>query len=123
MNNPEVESAAVFQPRVWMWWILATAGGWLLGSLVTYGLSIVLNMAGFGAIMEADPSQVSQSTVLLLMGVSLVSLLVVGAAVGALQWLVLRWQVPRIQRWTLFTGLGFALGTFAFWVLMGLGVG
>lgn len=123
MNNREAETAVFLQPRVWLWWILATAGGWLLGSLVTYALSIALNMAGFGALLEADPTQISQSTALLLMGVSLVSLLVMGAAVGALQWLVLRWQVPGMNRWTIFTGLGFALGTFAFWVFMGLGVG
>ncbi len=123
MNNPEAETTAYFQPRVWLWWILATAGGWLLGSLATYGISIVLNMAGFGALLEADPTQISQSTALLLMGVSLVSLLIMGVAVGGLQWLVLRWQVPGISRWTIFTGLGFALGTFAFWAFMGLGVG
>ncbi len=123
MTNPEVETAADYQPRVWLWWILATAGGWLLGSLATYGISIVLNMAGFGAVLEADPSQISQSTALLLMAVSLVSLVIMGVAVGALQWLVLRWHVPGITRWTVFTGLGFALGTFAFWAFMGLGVG
>ncbi len=123
MNNPQVETSAYFQPRVWVWWILATAGGWLLGSLATYVISIALNMAGFGAILEADPTQISQSTALLLMGVSLVSLLVMGVAVGVLQWLVLRWQIPETNRWTIFTGLGFALGTFAFWAFMGLGVG
>jgi hypothetical protein len=123
MNNPEAETAAYYQPRVWLWWILATAGGWLLGSLVTYVISIALNMAGFGAILEADPAQISQSTALLLMALSLVSLLVMGVAVGALQWLVLRWHVPGINRWAIFTGLGFALGTFAFWAFMGLGVG
>jgi hypothetical protein len=123
MTNPEVETTAAYQPRLWLWWILATAGGWLLGSLVTYLFSIVLNMAGFGAELEADPSQISQSTALLLMALSLVSLLVMGLAVGALQWLVLRWHLPGISRWAIFTGLGFALGTFAFWVFMGLGVG
>jgi hypothetical protein len=121
--NIEVETVANYQPREWLWWTLATAGGWLLGSSVTYAISIVLNMTGFGAALEADPTQISQSTALLLMALSLVSLLIVGVIIGALQWLVLRRHVPGIQRWAIFTGLGFALGAFAFWALIGVGVG
>jgi hypothetical protein len=82
-----------------------------------------LNMTEFGAALEADPTQISQSTALLLMALSLVSLLIVGVITGALQWLVLRRHVPGIQRWAIFTGLGFALGAFAFWALIGVGVG
>jgi len=122
MNN-EAETVAYRQPREWLWWTLATAGGWLLGSLVTYAISIGLNMTEFGAALEADPTQISQSTALLLMGLSLVSLLIVGVTIGALQWLVLRRQLPGIQRWAIYTGLGFALGAFAFWALIGVGVG
>jgi hypothetical protein len=122
MNN-EVETVANHQPREWLWWTLATAGGWLLGSLVTYAISIGLNMTEFGAALEADPTQISQSTALLLMALSLVSLLIVGVIIGALQWLVLRRHVPGLQRWAIFTGLGFALGAFAFWALIGVGVG
>lgn len=122
MNN-EVETVAYFQPREWLWWILATAGGWLLGSLAAYAISIALSMAGLGAALEADPTQISQSTALLLMALSLVSLLIVGAAVGALQWLFLRRHLPTINRWAIFTGLGFALGSFVFLPFMGAGVG
>jgi hypothetical protein len=122
MNN-EVKTVAYHQTREWLWWTLATAGGWLLGSLVTYAISIGLNMTEFGAALGADPTQISQSTALLLMGLSLVSLLIVGVIIGGLQWLVIRRHLPGIQRWPLFTGLGFALGAFAFWALIGVGVG
>jgi len=122
MNN-EVETGANHQLREWLGWTLATAGGWVLGSLVTYAISIGLNMTNFGVALEADPTQISQTTALLLMALSLVSLLIVGVIIGALQWLVLRRHVPGIQRWAIFTGLGFALGAFAFWALIGVGVG
>jgi hypothetical protein len=123
MNNDRGETAAYYQPREWLWWILATAVGWLLGSVMTYAISIVLSMTELGAALQADPAQVSQSAALLLMALSLVSLWVVGAAVGALQWLVLRRHIPGMNRWAIFTGLGFALGSFVFWAFMGLGVG
>ena len=123
MNNDRVGTAAYYQPREWLWWILATAGGWLLGSVVTYAISIALSMTELGATLEADPTQLPQSTALLLMALSLVSLLVIGATVGALQWLVLRRLVPGMNRWAIFSGLGFALGSFVFWAFMGLGVG
>jgi len=122
MNN-EVETGANHPLREWLWWTLATAGGWVLGSLVTYAISIGVNMTNFGAALQADPAQISQTTALLLMALSLVSLLIVGVIIGALQWLVLRRHVPGIQRWAIFTGLGFALGAFAFWALIGVGVG
>ncbi len=123
MNNTEVETVAYNQPREWLWWTLATAGGWLLGSLGNFAASILLNATGLGATLNTDLSQIDQSTMLLLMGVSLVMLLIIGLAVGALQWLVLRQHVPGSSRWALFTGLGFALGSFAFLAFMGVGVG
>ena len=123
MNNHEAETAAYFQPREWLWWILATTGGWLLGSLATYAISIALSMTGLGATLEADPAQISQSTALLLMALYLVSSLIVGLAIGALQWLVLRRHTPGINRWAIFTGLGFTLGWLVFWPFMGIGVG
>jgi hypothetical protein len=73
--------------------------------------------------LETSPDQVPQSTALLLAGVSLVLLLIVGFAIGFFQWVVLRKQVPQIRQWALFTGLGFALGSFAMLTFMGLGVG
>ncbi len=111
------------QPLYWAKWVLATAGGWLLGSL---GNVVVINLVGatgLGQALEATPDQVPQSTALLLAGVSLVLLLIVGLAIGVLQWLVLRQQVPQLRQWALFTALGFALGSFAMLTLMGLGVG
>lgn len=111
------------QPRYWLGWTVANAAGWLVGSLVNFLLSILLNGTSLRAELEADPTQLSSSTALLLMGVSVVLLLIVGLTVGAAQWLVLRSQLPWMNRWFIFTGLGFALGTFAYVAFMGLGVG
>jgi hypothetical protein len=111
------------QPLYWLKWVLATAGGWLIGSLANMLVINLLGAAGLGQMLNASPDQVPQSAALLLAGVSLVLLLIVGFAVGALQWLVMRQQLPQLSRWAIFTGLGFALGTFAFVAFMGLGVG
>ena len=123
MNNTEVEPMAYNQPREWLWWTLATAGGWLLGSLGNFAVSIVLSMTGLNAALNVDPAQIDQSTMLIFMVVSLVMLLIVGLAVGALQWLILRRHIPGVNRWAIFTALGFALGSFVFLAFMGLGVG
>jgi hypothetical protein len=123
MNNNVVETVAYNQPREWLWWTLATAGGWLLGSLGNFAVTIALSMAGLGATLNADPAQIDQSTMLFFMVLSLVMLLIVGLAVGALQWLVLRRHIAGISRWAIFTGLGFALGSFIFLYFMGAGVG
>jgi hypothetical protein len=112
------------QTLYWAKWVLATAGGWFIGSLANVVVINLLGASGLGDALNAtSPDQVPQSTALLLAGVSLVLLLIVGLAVGALQWLVLREQLPQLSRWVIFTGLGFALGTFAFLAFMGLGVG
>src|SRR5512136_113430 len=111
------------QPLYWLKWVLATAGGWLIGSLANMLVINLLGATGLGQVLNTSPDQVPQSAALLLAGVSLVLLLIVGFAVGALQWLVLRQQLPELSRWAIFTGLGFALGTFAFVAFMGLGVG
>jgi hypothetical protein len=112
------------QPLYWAKWVLATAGGWFIGSMANV---VVINLLGATGLTDAlnatSPDQVPQSAAVLLMGVSLALLLIVGFAVGALQWLVLRQQIPQLGRWVIFTGLGFALGTFAFLAFMGLGVG
>jgi hypothetical protein len=123
MNQTEAQAASFNQPREWLLWTAATIGGWLLGSLINVLLSIVLSMTGLNDVLSADPADVPQSTVLILMGVSLALLLIIGLSVGALQWLVLRRHVTGLQRWAIFSGLGFALGTFAYWPFMGLGVG
>ena len=121
-DNPSI--ADTFnQPLYWAKWVLATAGGWLLGSLANV---VVVNLVGatdLGEALNAAPDQVPQSTMLLLAGVSLVLLLIVGFAIGFFQWMVLRQQVPQIRQWALFTALGFALGSFAMLTFMGLGVG
>ena len=111
------------QPLYWAKWMLATAGGWLLGSLANVVVVNLVGATGLGEALNAAPDQVPQSTTLLLAGVSLVLLLIVGFAIGFFQWMVLRQQVPQIRQWALFTALGFALGSFAMLTFMGLGVG
>jgi hypothetical protein len=123
MKEIEAPATAFNQPREWLLWTAATIGGWVLGSASSYLLSMILSMTGLGAALEADPASVPQETVLLLMGVSLGILLIIGVSVGALQSLVLRRHVAGVQRWAVFTGLGFALGSFVFLAFMGLGVG
>jgi hypothetical protein len=121
-NNPS--TADTFnQPLYWAKWVLATAGGWLLGSLANVVVVNLVGAAGLGEALNANPDQLPQSTTLLLAGVSLVLLLIVGFAIGFFQWMVLRKQVPQIRQWALFTALGFALGSFAMLTFMGLGVG
>jgi hypothetical protein len=123
MNESEATTTSYNQPREWLLWTVATTGGWLLGAVFNLLLSIVLSMTGLGNAFNADPAEVPQSMILLLMGVSLGLLFVMGVSIGALQWLVLRRHLPSLQRWAIFTGLGFALGTFAFLAFMGLGAG
>jgi hypothetical protein len=123
MNTNEAQSISYNQPREWLLWIVATAGGWLLGSVGNFAISVLLRMTGLDAMLNADPAEISQTTALLFLVLSLGLLLVVGLAIGALQWLVLRRHLTDINRWILFTALGFALGSFASLAFMGLGVG
>jgi hypothetical protein len=123
MKEIAAPTVAYNQPREWLLWTAATIGGWVIGSLISFLLSVILSMLGLGEALNANPADVPQETMLLLMGASLVMLLVIGASVGALQWLVLRRHITGMQRWAIFTGLGFALGSFVFLAFMGLGVG
>jgi hypothetical protein len=123
MTNETATERPFNQPQYWLWWVLATAGGWLVGSLTNFLLSIFLNATNLSAALEADPAEIPPSTALMLMGVSAVLLLIIGLAVGAAQWLVLRQQLPQLKRWVIFTAVGFALGSFAMLAFMGLGVG
>jgi hypothetical protein len=123
MKEIEAKAVSFNQPREWLLWTAATTGGWLLGSVLTILLSIVLGMIGLSAAASADPASLSQSDALILMGVTLAMLFLIGLSVGGMQWLVLRRHMWGLQRWAIFTGLGFALGYFAFPPFMGVGVG
>jgi hypothetical protein len=123
MTTTDIQPAAFNQPREWLLWTAATTGGWLLGTAITFGASLALSALGLGEALNADPATVDQTFVLILMGVSLLLLLIIGASVGALQWLVLRRHIAAVSRWAIFTGLGFALGSFVFLAFMGAGVG
>jgi hypothetical protein len=112
MTNNTSTANTFNQPLYWAKWVLVTTLGWLAWPLVDAMLSIVLNMLGMGTIFNADPEQLPQSLALLRLVLPLLSLALVGAAIGGLQWLVLREQIPDLKTWTLFTALGFVLGVF-----------
>ena len=111
--------AAFNQPRYWLMWVLATAAGWLIGSLINFAIIRILNVNQINLNVE----QIPQSQLLTLAIVSVATLLSIGFAIGALQWLVLRQQLPDLRGWMLFTALGFALGAWISIYFMGLGVG
>ena len=123
MNETEATAAAYNQPREWLLWTAATAGGWLIGTSINYLLSTIVSMTDLGAALNADPADIPQSTILVFMGLSLAMLLIVGLSVGALQWLLLRRHLAGLHQWAIFTALGFALGSFAFLAFMGVGAG
>jgi hypothetical protein len=123
MKEIEAPATTFNQPREWLLWTVATASGWLLGAVLNIVLSVILSLMGMGETLNVDPAEMSQPMVLLLMGLSLGLLLTMGLSIGALQWLALRRHLAGLQRWAIFTGVGFAAGTFAFLAFMGLGVG
>ena len=123
MKTNNTPAVSYNQPYEWLLWVAATAGGWVIGSLGNYLVSMILGMTGLDAVINTDPAQIPDSTKLILMGLSLALLLLIGLAVGALQWLVLRRHLTDVNRWALFTGIGFALGAFALFAFMGLGAG
>lgn len=119
MAHTEAASNDFNQPRYWLMWVLATAGGWLIGSLVNFAIISVLNLN------QINPSadQIPQSQLMMLAIVSILTLLTIGFAIGGLQWFVLRQQLPEMRGWMVFTALGFALGAWISIYFMGLGVG
>ena len=127
MNETEVKAVAYNQPREWLLWTAAMIGGWLLAAVLNFVVSILLNATGLGDVLKGDPATVPQEAVLLLMGISLAMFVVIGWCIGALQKVVLRRHVPSLQRWELFTSLGFAAGVFMAQLglpyFLGLGVG
>ncbi|HTP10195.1 MAG TPA: hypothetical protein VMP08_18205 [Anaerolineae bacterium] len=123
MKEIEAPTAPFNQSREWLLWTAAVIGGWLIGTTISLIVSIIISMTGLGAAFTADPASVPQETALILMIISLAMFFVIGAGTGALQWLILRRHINGLQRWALFTGLGFALGAFAFLPFMGIGVG
>ena len=123
MNEAAVQPPSFNQTREWLLWTAATAGGWLLGAAINILVGIVLSMAGLDATLSADVAEVPQPMILILTALSLALLFAIGLSVGALQWLVLRRHLAGVQRWALFTGMGFALGAFVFVAFIGVGVG
>ena len=100
-------------------WVLATTGGWAIGSLINFAIIRTLGLDQ----LNLNTEQIPQSMMMTLAIVSVVTLLTIGLAIGALQWLVLRQKLPEMRGWFLFTALGFALGSWISIYFMGLGVG
>jgi hypothetical protein len=117
MNETESQTTVYNPLREWLLWTVATAGGWLLGSLLDTLLLVGLSIIGLGSALNADQGD------MITLGLWLVRFFIVGLSVGVVQWLVLRRHVMGLQRWAIFTALGFTLGTFAFWAFVGVGVG
>ncbi len=76
--------------RFWLWWVLASTVGWLLGFLVGF--------IGGHAVEEILPSYGNAA-----IGAGL------GAGVGIMQWLILRRQVSRAGWWVLASIVGLAV--------------
>ena len=83
--------------QVWLEWVLASTVGTATGLAVVW------------AILRAKTHPL----------VNIVSLLLFGFLVGAMQWLVLRRLLPRVGWWVLATTLGWAGGVFALGLLAG----
>ncbi len=124
MADETTQTKSLTPPLYWLTWTLATATGWLGGIVINF---LAINLLGLGALgdkLAANPDQVTQEMALMFMAVSFGVLLVLGASIGVLQWLVLRRLIPNVGRWTLATAIGFMAGSFAYPVFfMGIGVG
>jgi hypothetical protein len=110
MNETEATAAAYNQPREWLLWTAATAGGWLIGTSINYLVSTIVSMTNLGAALNADPADIPQSTILVFMGLSLAMLLIVGLSVGALQWLLLRRNLNKAGWWPVVSALAWPVG-------------
>ena len=78
--------------RVWLWWVLASVVGWGVGGVVLGPV--------FGVVEPAFGLLVASAAV----GA------IGGAALGALQWLVLRRQLARSGWWIAVSTIGWAIG-------------
>ena len=87
--------------RVWLWWVLASVVGWGVGGVVLGPV--------FGVVEPAFGLLVASAAV----GA------IGGAALGALQWLVLRRQLARAGWWIAASTVGWAVGGAAFGLVGG----
>lgn len=121
MLNATSTSGEFNQPRYWLQWVLATTLGWLAWPLVDTLLGIMLSLFGMNTLFSAAPEQLSPPLTVLRLVLPLLSLALVGAAIGGLQWLVLRKQVPDLRLWIPFTAAGLVIGAFVGAALGGFG--
>jgi hypothetical protein len=115
------------QTQLWLWWVLATAGGWLGAYWISGLLNVlVLNLLQIDLAALAGSESLPESVQLPLLFLQLATLFVVGVVVGGAQWFILRRQIPQIGRWPLFTAFGCLITVFAgpfALLLVGLGMG
>ena len=91
--------------RLWIWWVLASVVGWGVGGVVLGPVFSVVEPA-FG---------------LLVGGVAVGAM--GGAALGVLQWLVLRGRLVRAGWWIVASTVGWAVGGAAFGLVGGVVTG
>ena len=78
--------------RLWLWWVLASSVGWILGLAGGFAAGFAI-----GGAVSGIASQGAFGAVL-------------GASIGMLQWVVLRRQISRAGWWILATTLGMGGG-------------
>ena len=78
--------------RLWLWWVLASSVGWVLGLAGGFAAGFAI-----GGAVSGIASQSAFGAVL-------------GASIGTLQWVVLRRQIARAGWWVLATALGMGVG-------------
>ena len=87
-RQPVPRNAPSIPRAFWLWWVLASAVGGALGYLVAVSVLATLSDGMYGALVDA------------------VVLTMLGAGVGAMQWLVLRQHIPLTGWWVLASALG-----------------
>lgn len=85
------------------WWILATAGGLVL----VIGIIAVVSMLAFGSILEQNRINMPDS---IPVAILMFEVLLLGAGIGALQWLILRQHFPQAYWWIAVSAIGWSVG-------------
>ena len=93
----------------WLWWVLASTVGWLIGPNLGVTLSR-LDVSAVPARMGAGPA-FDESVYMVIMYAGMLNVALLGGAVLALlQWLMLRRQLKRAGWWVVATGGGWVIG-------------
>ena len=134
---------------LWLWWMLASAGGSVVGAIVSEAVGVSVLGVTIGTaqwfILRRHVARagwwVLASTVIWsvvpviiwavvpvisgAVGMAAVRGALLGALIGTAQWLILQWQIPRAGWWvlanTLFFAVFFAGGGFGLLTMVGYG--